>query len=44
MRNNKEYKVKVIVNSVMYGHKVKNKLLDLYYQVSWKDYLEEEST
>ena len=41
--NNKKYKVKVIKNSVVYAKKAKGHLLGLYYLVSWKSYLEEES-
>ncbi len=31
--NNKEYKVKVMINSVMYGKKANNQLPGLYYLV-----------
>ena len=42
--DNKEYKVKVIIDSTIYVKEVKEQLPDLYYLVSWKSYPEEEST
>ena len=42
--NNKEYEVEVIIDSVIYAKEAKKHLLDLYYLVFWKGYLEEEST
>ena len=39
-RNNKEYEVKVIINSMVYGHKIENYLPGLYYLVLWKGYSE----
>ncbi len=42
---NKEYKVKAIINSVVYGQWVNsNQMLGLYYLVLWKGYPEEENT
>ena len=38
--NIKKYKVKAIVNNIIYSHKAKNQLPSLYYLVSWKSYLE----
>ena len=32
-RDNKKYKVEAIVNSAVYGHKVENHILSLYYLV-----------
>ncbi len=42
---NKEYEVKVIIDSVVYGQQVNSdQMPDLYYLVSWKGYPEEENT
>ncbi len=43
-RDNKEYKIEVIIDSVVYGHKAENQLSRLYYLVLWKGYQEEKST
>ena len=43
-KNNKEYKIKAIINSAVYGKEVNNQIPDLYYLVSWKSYLNEENT
>ncbi len=44
-RNNKEYKVEVIIDSAIYGKEAaNNQILDLYYLVLWKCYPEEKST
>ena len=42
--DNKEYKVKVIINSTIYVKEAQGYLPDLYYLVFWKCYLEEAST
>ncbi len=44
MRDDKEYKVKAIINSAAYGKKTNNQMLGLYYLVLWKGYPEEKST
>lgn len=42
---NKEYKVNTIKDSVVYVNVIaRGQLTGLYYLVSWKDYLENEST
>ncbi len=45
-RGNKEYEVKTIINSVVYGQQVNNsnKILGLYYLVLWKGYPKEKNT
>ncbi len=44
-RGNKKYKVKAIINSAVYGQQVNSdQMLDLYYLVLWKGYLDEENT
>ncbi len=42
---NKEYEVKVIIDSMVYGQQVNgnNQMLDLYYLILWKSYLEEKN-
>ena len=41
----KEYEVKAIINSVVYGQQAKNNQMPgLYYLVLWKGYLKEENT
>ncbi len=42
--DSKEYEVKVIINSTVYGKEINNQLPGLYYLVLLKGYLEEEST
>ncbi len=42
--NNKEYKVELIIDSVIYSKEGNDEMLDLYYLVLWKGYPEEEST
>lgn len=42
-KNNKKYKVKSIVNSMMYGKKVESQLLSFYYLVLQKSYLNKKS-
>ncbi len=42
--DNKEYEVKAIINSAMYGQQANNQMPGLYYLVLWKDYPEEENT
>lgn len=42
--NDKNYKVKAIINSAMYSKEVNNQMPVLYYLVLWKGYLKEEST
>ncbi len=41
---NKEYKVKAIINSAVYGQQANDQMSGLYYFVSWKGYREEENT
>ena len=36
--NNKEYKVKAIIDSVVYGQQANNLMLDFYYLILWKGY------
>lgn len=43
-RDNKNPKVKSIIDSTIYGKKIENQLLDLYFLVLWKGYIEEKST
>ncbi len=45
-RGNKEYKVKVIINSAMYGQQANNnnQIPGFYYLVSWKGYPKEKNT
>ena len=43
-RDNKQYEVKAIINSTIYGQQANNQMPDLYYLVLWKSYLEEENT
>ena len=42
--NNKEYKVEVIKNSIVYAKKAERYLSGLYCLVFWKDYPKEKST
>lgn len=42
--DNRQYKVKAIVNSAMYSQQTNNQILSLYYLVLWKGYLEEKNT
>ena len=42
--DNKEYKVEAIIDSAVYAKEAKEYLPGLYYLVSWKNYLKEEST
>lgn len=41
--DNKEYKVKAIVNSVVYGYQANNQMSSSYYLVLCKGYPEEEN-
>lgn len=41
--NNKKYKVEAIWDSVVYVKKVDRYLLELYYLVVWKGYLEDKN-
>lgn len=41
--DNKEYKVKLIINSAVYSKEANSQMPDFYYLVLWKDYLEEKS-
>ncbi len=43
-RDNKEYEVKAIIDSAVYGQQANDQMSGLYYLVSWKGYLEEENT
>lgn len=43
-RDDKEYKVEIIYNSKINTNKIVNKLLNLYYRISWKDYREIKNT
>ncbi len=42
--DNKDYEVKAIIDSAVYGQQVNNQILGFYYLVSWKGYPEEENT
>lgn len=42
-RNNKKYKVKSIINSLIYNKTVENQFQGLYYLVLWKNYLEKKA-
>ncbi len=42
--DNKEYEVKAIIDSAVYGQQANDQMPDLYYLVSWKGYPEEENT
>ncbi len=42
--DNKEYKVKVIIDNVVYSQQANNQMPSLYYLILWKSYLEEENT
>ncbi len=43
-RDNKKYKVELIINSAIYGKETKNQLLGLYYLLLLKSYPKEKST
>lgn len=43
-RDNKHYKIKSIVNSVVYDKEAESKMSSLYYLVLWKSYLKEKSS
>ncbi len=43
-KDNKKYKIKAIIDSVVYGQQVNNQILSLYYLILWKGYLEEKNT
>ncbi len=42
-KDNKEYKVKAIIEKIMYDKKRNNQMPGLYYFVLWKDFLKEKS-
>ncbi len=44
--DNKEYKIKTIINSAVYGQQANNsnQMPDFYYLVLWKGFLKEENT
>lgn len=42
--NNKEYKVKAIIDNAVHSVELNNPMSDLYFLVLWKNYSEEEST
>ncbi len=42
--DNKEYEVKAIMDSAVYGQQANDQMPGLYYLVSWKGYPEEENT
>ena len=42
--NNKKYKIKAIIDSIVYTNEAKGSFPGLYYLVSWKGYPEEEIT
>ena len=44
INNNKEYKIKVIRNSIIYIKKAEKHLISLYYLVFWKNYPKKENT
>lgn len=41
--NNKEYKIKAIISSIVYGKEANNQILGLYYLILWKSYSKEEN-
>lgn len=41
--DNKDYKVKVIIDSAIYGQETNNQLSGLYYFISWKSYPKEKN-
>ena len=43
-RDNKEYEVKTIIDSTVYGQQANNQILGLYYFILWKSYLKKENT
>ncbi len=43
-KDNKEYEVKVIIDSAVYGQQANDQMPGLYYLLAWKDYPEEENT
>ncbi len=43
-KENKEYKVELIVNSAIYDKKAKSQMPGFYYLVLWKGFPEEKST
>lgn len=42
-KDNQEYKVKSMIDSIVYGKEIENQLPDLYYLVLWKNYLKKEN-
>ncbi len=42
--DDKEYKVKAIIDSAVYGQQANDQMPGLYYLVLWKGYPEEENT
>ncbi len=42
--DNKEYEVKAIIDSAVYGQQANDQMSSLYYLVLWKGYPEEENT
>ena len=45
IEDNKEYEVKAIINSIIYGKKTANdEILDLYYLVLYKSYPKKKNT
>ncbi len=44
IRDNKKYKLKSVINSVMYNKEIKSQLLGFYYLVLWKGYPKKENT
>ena len=42
--DNKEYEVKAIIDSVVYGQQANNQMPGLYYFILWEGYPEEENT
>ena len=43
-RDNKEYEVKTMIDSAVYGQQVNNQISGLYYLILWKSYSKEENT
>lgn len=44
IKKDKEDKIEAILDNIIYTNKAKDQLSGLYYFVSWKNYLEDEST
>ncbi len=43
-KDNKEYKVEAIIDSMVYSKEANNQIPSVYYLVLWKSYLEKKNT